>query len=45
MFRLIRYAILGALAYFVATWISESRADNPMPLNKTATLPFAGETS
>lgn len=27
MFRLIRYAILGALAFVVATWISESRGD------------------
>lgn len=45
MFRLIRYAILGALAYFAATWISESRGDIPVPLDKTTTPQFAGETS
>ncbi len=27
MFRLIRYAILGAIAFLAATWISESRGD------------------
>jgi len=43
MFRLIRYAILGALAYFAATWISESRGEFPAPLNETVTLTFAGE--
>ena len=45
MFRLIRYVILGAVAFAVATWISESRGDIPAPLNKAVTLQFAGESS
>lgn len=45
MFRLIRYAFLGVLAFLVATWISESRGDIPVPLDKTTTPQFAGETS
>jgi hypothetical protein len=44
MFRLIRYVILAALAFVVATWISESRGDIPAPINKTVTLQTAGES-
>tara|TARA_R110002110_G_scaffold395138_2_gene609616 strand:- start:110606 stop:110737 length:132 start_codon:yes stop_codon:yes gene_type:complete len=43
MFRLIRLVILAAIAIAVATWISESRGDNPAP--RTVTLQFAGENS
>lgn len=45
MFRLIRYAILGALAYFAATWISESRGDMPATLNITDLPQISGEPS
>ena len=45
MVRLFRYAILGALAYFAAVWMSESRGDMPAPANKTDRLQFTGESS
>jgi hypothetical protein len=45
MFRLIRYVILAALAFVVATWISESRGDMPVSPIKTVTLQIAGEFS
>jgi len=48
MFRLIRLVILAALAFVVATWISESRGDMPAPpksADKTVMLQIAGENS